>query len=129
MKPSASNEIVVLAIEAWGKNQQRGVDFTMLAQSLLGMKDSQGQPVMSEHEMNHPAAFLMLNQLAQGVRAVASDEAVQAAWTASVGGDSSGGLGRREQREDATALKAKIAKLTDELAKKDREIKDLKAKR
>jgi hypothetical protein len=129
MKTSTSNEIIVLAIEAWGKNQQRRVDFTMLAQSLLGMKDSQGQPVMSEHEMNHPAAFLMLNQLAQGVRALTSDEAVQAAWTSTVGGDSSGGIVQRDRQEDATALKAKIAKLTDELGKKDREIKDLKAKR
>ena len=129
MKMPTSNEMVSLAMEAWGKNQDRPVDVSMLAQSLLGIKDAQGRPIMSEHEMKHPAAFLMLNQLAQGLRAMASNQAPQGASASRIGVEKTGGVAPQDREEDVGKLKEEIARLNKVLAQKEREIKKLKGDR
>ena len=129
MKPSTANEIVTLAMEAWGRDENRLVDVTTLAQSLLGIKDEQGQPMLSDLEMKHPAAMLMLNQLAHLLREItdtSTDHTDGKVGAESKGSDDAVG---KERREAVTALKQEIARLNKVLAQKEREIKNLKRNR
>ncbi len=101
-------------------NRNCRIDTQTLVLGALGLRDAQGQPVMSELERQNPAAFLVLNQLAQPVlNTLLSEQTLRtfaAASTNATGATTAGS-------EDIRNLQSQVAELSNTL-KQQQEIID-----
>lgn len=69
-----TNTFAQMVVGAWGR-RNNPADAQTLFMASVGMTDAQGQPLMSETELENPFLFLALNQVAQPVFARVPSEA------------------------------------------------------
>jgi len=99
-------------------NRGRTIDTRLLALGALGVKDGQGKAVLSDLELNNPAAFLVLNQLVQPVLNALLPEQVLRTFSATspAGSEGTAGTPAPSETAAASAQDEQLSKLQTEVS-------------